>query len=130
MHSLEKPMTSLHCKFEMARSVLAVRTGALATIFHCTHLQPQFYVANDRIGSIAASGVNVADGNWHSISVEKSGPVIRLIVDSRASVEITDAPEDPINTNTPLYIGGLPGLVHVTKYSCHTVEPLLTLWGP
>lgn len=58
--------------------------------------------------ALATSDTDVSDGSWHSVTMEKNGRVLGLTVDGRVSV-VSTAPEGRINTNTPLYIGGIPG---------------------
>ena len=69
--------------------------------------QLQLYTANDTEGWLASSHANISDGLWHSVLVEKVGSTTILTVDGEVEAEAT-APTI-LRTNSPLYIGGLPG---------------------
>jgi len=51
--------------------------------------------------------VNISNGVWHSVLIEKVGSITLLTVDGVVEAEAT-API-LLRTNSPLYIGGLPG---------------------
>ena len=57
---------------------------------------------------LATSDVEITDGLWHTATVGKLGDTLRLIVDGIAGTEAA-GPIGELRTNTPLYIGGLPG---------------------
>lgn len=63
---------------------------------------------------MASSHANISDGLWHSVLVEKVGSTTILTVDGEVEAEAT-APTI-LRTNSPLYIGGLPG-EFLTVYS-------------
>lgn len=69
--------------------------------------QLQLYTANSTEGWLASSRVNISNGIWHSVLIEKVGSIILLTVDGVVEAEAT-API-LLRTNSPLYIGGLPG---------------------
>ena len=69
--------------------------------------QLQLYTANSTEGWLASSRVNISNGIWQSVLIEKVGNIILLTVDGVVEAEAT-API-LLRTNSPLYIGGLPG---------------------
>lgn len=75
--------------------------------------------------------MEICDGQWHSIIIEKDGETGYLTVDrgSRHSVTSVFSNFLAVDTNHPLYIGGVPGeycyslysvvqQLHVLHYSC------------
>ena len=60
----------------------------------------------------------LCDGNWHTIKVMKIGNFINLTVDNRTPKEqIGELGSSSTDTNTNLYIGGIPQLLKETKKS-------------
>ena len=55
--------------------------------------------------------MELCDGQWHSLVIEKDGETGYLEVDggSRLSVTSQFSRFLAINTNDPLYVGGVPG---------------------
>ena len=69
--------------------------------------QLQLYTASSTEDWLASSHANISNGLWHSVLVEKVVNTTILTVDGEVEAEAT-APTI-LRTNSPLYIGGLPG---------------------
>ena len=61
------------------------------------------------------TSVSVCNGQWHSISVTKSGTEGILVVDNNTTITGSTglAGFVSVNIDTPLYIGGLPGMCNI-----------------
>ena len=57
----------------------------------------------------------LCDGQWHSITIEKDGETGYLTVDGGTRLSVTSLFSNflAINTNDPLYVGGVPGECYV-----------------
>lgn len=59
----------------------------------------------------ASDPVELCDGQWHSVTIEKDGESGYLTVDGGTRLSVTSRFSNflAINTNDPLYVGGVPG---------------------
>ena len=73
---------------------------------------------------VTSSGLPVADGRWHAVILEKSGGLLTLAVNGSVVGQASGLPT-LIRTNSPLFIGGLPG--ESWRLSLHTAVHGLTM---
>ena len=59
----------------------------------------------------ASDPMELCDGQWHSLIVEKDGETGYITVDGGTRISMTSQFSRflAINTNDPLYVGGVPG---------------------
>ena len=59
----------------------------------------------------ASDPMELCDGQWHSLVIEKNGGTGYLTVDGGTPISVTSRFSNflAINTNDPLYVGGVPG---------------------
>lgn len=64
--------------------------------------------------------MELCDGQWHSLIIEKNGGTGYLIVDGGTRLSVTSRFSNflAINTNDPLYVGGVPGECLVLLFYC------------
>ena len=74
---------------------------------------------------VTSSGLPVADGRWHAVTLEKSGGLLTLAVNTSVVGQASGLPT-LIRTNSPLFIGGLPG-EESWRLSLHTAVHGLTM---
>lgn len=77
----------------------------------CLSLQLLFH-ADNGVGRVTAisKGVELCDGQWHSITAHKLKHRLELIVDGKKSEAASpDASSASADTNDPVYVGGYPG---------------------
>ena len=84
-------------------------------------------VSDGQLSNSSSSRTNISDGEWHSVSLSKAGPLLVFDVDG-LSVEELLVPAD-LRTHSKLYIGGIPGdvLCIVINYFTVIIQSLRTL---
>ena len=61
---------------------------------------------------VSNSSSDISDGLWHSVVVRKSGSHVQLITDERPTAETNAAATQTIQTDSDLFIGGIPSQSH------------------
>lgn len=69
-------------------------------------------------------GRELCDGAWHSVRVSKDGLVGTISVDGNSPQVVVSSCDIcqsflAVNTDDPLYVGGIPGKTNITKCSIH-----------
>ena len=61
---------------------------------------------------VSNSTSDIFDGLWHSVVVRKSGSHVQLITDEHPTAETNAAATQIIQTDSDLFIGGIPSQSH------------------
>ena len=73
------------------------------------------------------TGKVFCDGELHSLLLEKKGKTLTLTVDGVTETVTTEKSSSAANTNSPIFMGGIPGKFMKREYSSRALLPSLKI---